>query len=384
MRVLFFIFVSAGGKGGHFHSLHQISQEIAKSIPSIRIITFGREESPILKENPYFHVHLYFSKTNFFSFYIKLLSEIKDFNADILHFFDAHSFNIFFPTSFFTDRKIALNKCGGPNPISYPIVPNLILFSEENKVWFKKKNEYNYSNVKVIPNRSLVVKTVQQKEYPKNSKTFNFVRICRIGSTYLGSILNGINLIKELSRRNIESRLYVIGKIIDESKYEQLISESIGYNIEFITEDKFTTEASKMLYLADAVIGTGRSAMEACSLGLPTLMPSEHFDYPVLLNKGNFDKYFEKNFTDRVDSEGLVQDLILLKIIKLIDEKLYYDKVSTFSKEMFDKYFDVSQAGKNYLKFYKELNHQKIHFSMLLINFKRSLSTMRRVFKGHF
>lgn len=384
MKVLFFIFVSAGGKGGHFHSLNQISLEIAKSNPSIRIITFGREESPILNDNPCFYKHLYFSKSNFINFYLTLKDEIKSFNADVLHFFDAHSFNIFFPLSFSSKRKIVVNKCGGPNPNAYPIVPNLILFSEENKKWFLTNKLYNNSNIKVIPNRSVVVKTREQQEYSKNSKSFNIVRICRIGSTYYGSILNGINLIKELSKRNINTKFYVIGKVVDESIYKQLVDHSIGFNIEFITEEKFTTEASKMLYLADAVLGTGRSAMEACSLGLPTLMPSKHYDFPVILNKDNFDKYFEKNFTDRVGSEVLEQETILQEIIKLIENKENYKELSAFSKEVFNKYFDVSQAGKNYLKFYKELNHQKIHFSMLLTNFKRSLSTMRRMFKGHF
>lgn len=384
MRVLFFIFVSAGGKGGHFHSLNQISLEIAKSNPSVRIITFGREKSSVLIDNPYFFRHMFFSKSNFISFYSTLKNEIECFNPDILHFFDVHSFNIYFPLSLFNNNKIVVNKCGGPNPKVYPIVPNLILFSEENKKWFLTNKSYRSSNIKVIPNRSSVVKTVEHQEYSKSSKYFNIVRICRIGSTYYSSILNGINLIKELSNRNIKVKYYVIGKVLDESKFRQLADDSIGFNIEFITEEKFTTEASKMLYLADAVIGTGRSAMEACSLGIPTLMPSKHYYFPVLLNEDNFNKYFEKNFTDRVDAEDIDQETKLREIIKLIEDKDCYNRHTAFSKEVFDKCFDVSQAGGKYLKYYQTLNLQKINLSILLTNFIRTISTIRRVFIGEY
>src|SRR5690554_1219656 len=113
MKVIYLIFVSAGGKGGHFHSLNHITQEIGKNNPYIRIITIGRESSPILNNNPFFYKHLYFSKTKFFNFYLKFYREIKSFNPQVLHFFDAHSYNIFFPISFFIKHGIVVNKCGG-------------------------------------------------------------------------------------------------------------------------------------------------------------------------------------------------------------------------------------------------------------------------------
>ena len=384
MRVLYFIFVSAGGKGGHFHSLNHISRVIGKDNPTIRIISFGREVPPILKKNPYFHKHLFFSKTKFFLFFYHLYKEIKNFNADILHFFDAHSYNIFFPLSFIIRKKTVVNKCGGPNPLSYPIVPNLILFTEENKEWFLTKKEFNNTKIKVIPNRVVEVETVKYKEYVKNAEVFTILRICRIGTTYYQSILNGIKLVKELSKRNFEVKFYVIGKVTEELEYKQLKNESEGFNIEFITKDKYTEEASKMLYLADAVIGTGRSAMEACSLGLPTLMPSKQFDYPVLLTKSNFNDYFIKNFTDRVLLNNIDQEEILQIITNLLVDKDFYNNTSLFSKEVFKKHFDITKSSERYLFFYKDLRNQRNGIKTLKVNAKRSLSTMYRVFKGHF
>lgn len=384
MKVIYFIFVSAGGKGGHFHSLNHITQEIGNKNPSIRIITIGRETSPILNHNPFFYKHLYFSKTKFFSFYLKLYKEIKSFNPELLHFFDAHSYNVFFPISFFVKKYIVVNKCGGPNPNNYPIVPNLILFSEENLRWFLSRKQYNNTNIKVIPNRVTKINIIEHPEYIKDSSVFTFIRICRIGKTYYNSILNGINLIKELTGRGIKVKLIIIGKVIDESEYNSLIKISDGLNVEFIIDEDVTSEASNMLYLADAVIGTGRSAMESCSLGLPTLIPSKHYNFPILLTKSNFTNYFENNFTDRVSINDRDEQDVLTEITKLIFDKEYYNVISAFSIDVFYNYFDLEQASLLYLDFYQNLKPYKVYYKMIKINSTRTLSTIYRVFKRHF
>jgi hypothetical protein len=384
MRVLYFIFVSAGGKGGHFHSLNQISKEIGRINPNIRIISFGRELSPIIENNPYFYKHLYFTRTKFFLFFYLLFKEIKKFNPKVLHFFDAHSYNLFFPISFFVSKEYVVNKCGGPNPISYVVVPNLILFSQENKQWFLSKAEFKETKITVIPNRVIQVKTENLKEYVKNEEYFSLVRICRIGKTYYQSILNGINLVSELTEKKHKVKFYVIGKVTEEREYKHLLSLTKGLNIEFITDDKFTSDASKMLYLADAVIGTGRSAMEACSLGLPTLMPSKQFDYPVLLTNENFSEYFNANFTDRVYLKGYNQKLVFENIVRLIQDKDFYSSTSLFSKERFEKHFDISKTTKLYLNFYKSLKKQNYNIKTVKTNTVHSMSTIYRMFKGDF
>ena len=71
MKVVYFIFVSAGGRGGHFHSLNHISREINTSATvDAQIITFGREKSEVIVNNPLFARHIYFTKSNFISCYI--------------------------------------------------------------------------------------------------------------------------------------------------------------------------------------------------------------------------------------------------------------------------------------------------------------------------
>src|SRR5690606_9425179 len=216
--------------------------------------------------------------------------------------------------------KIVVNKCGGPNPNSFPVVPNLVVFSRENENWFLSRREFKTCKVKLIPNRAMRVATTKFDKYQKDDTTFTIVRICRIGVTYFHSIRNGIELVRELSRRDVKVHFYVIGKVTEVHEYEKLLNLSEGLNVDFITEDSYTEEASKMLYLADAVIGTGRGVMEACSLGIPILIPSRQTNFPVLLTGKNFQNYFNKNFTDRVEVNELEQEIMLKDLIRLFSD----------------------------------------------------------------
>lgn len=382
MKISFFIFVSSGGRGGHFHSLNHITKQLSiVNELELDIVTIGAESSDVLNNNPLFKTHLQYTRSTFFSCYYKLINYLKESKPDIVHFFDAHSFNVYFPISSFFKSKVVINKCGGPNPkYYYPIVPNMILFSEENKMWFKNKTQYKNTHINVIPNRVSNVKTKNYELYTKNENDFNIVRICRIGTTYYNSILNGINLIKKLNQLGYNNiKLYIIGKVLGDDEFMNLKTISEGYKIEFITQDLYTSEASKMLYLADVVIGTGRSAMEAFSLGIPVLVPSEQSNYPILVNKDNFQCFYKKNFTHRAKLNGITDDSVLRNIKDIIDKKEVYNAHSNFSRKMFMEYFDIVKIPMKYTKFYKETKSSGFNYISLKTNSKGFLSTTFRM-----
>jgi glycosyltransferase involved in cell wall biosynthesis len=385
MKILYFIFVSAGGRGGHFHSLNQISMALGTTDCSIHIISMGGETSEVINRNPFFKKHLYFTRRNYIKFYKQLYIEIKNSQVDILHFFDAHSFSIYYPLSLLLNKKIVLNKCGGPNPTSYPAVSNIILFTEENRRWFLSKKHFANKHIKVIPNRVSSIHIYYNKNYRKDEGLFNIVRICRIGTTYYNSILNGINLIKELNQKGVNNvKFYIIGKVTEELDFFKLKEQAEGYNVEFITEDEITHEASRMLYLADAVIGTGRGAMEALSLGIPVLVPSKQTNFPILFHETNWHSFIDKNFTERSQLKNINAIEEVNKINKLIHCKSFYDSSSKFSKDIFDKYFDINVVKKEYVEFYNSAVNCKLTLENFTINFKRTLSTTYRMFNNNF
>ena len=362
MKILFFISVHGHGRGGHFHSLNHISMKIGEE-HDVKIISFGPGKSDIIESNPHFLRHINFKGLDFFKLRKIIKQEARIFNPDIFHCFDVESYNIIRLIIPSNKNILVLNKCGGSNPIHFPYVKNLILFSMENQEWFKKQSKFKNTNVHLIPNR---VKSLQLDTdfvpIEKNPEEFVFMRICRIGHMYKKSIQDSINLISKLLEANlINIKFYLIGVVQDPDVFEELKNHELvksGHMI-ILTESLFTNEASKMLYLADAVIGTGRGLMEAASLGKPLLAINKNGGIPILLNEMNFNDAFKTNFSERNVFPKLNDDENIKSIAQIIYDKESYLANSFFVTQSFEKYFSLEKAKEEYSVAYKQSKTSK-------------------------
>ena len=358
MKILYFISALGHGSGGHFHSLNHISRGMGIE-NNVKIVSIGPGFSPIISHNPFFDKHIYFKGFDFYSVCKKIKELIKIYQPDILHCFDDRCYNFIRLFCNPSKYKIIVNKCGGPNPKNYPFVNNLILFSQENFDWFEKNKKYAITQKKLIPNRVQAL-SVDNKFHPiEKRENFTFVIICRIGESYKKSIEDSINLIEILKKKNIHSLLYVIGVIEDDIIFEDFKNDKLveNKNVIFLTREEYTIEASKMLYLADAVIGTGRGFMEASSLAKPMLAINSKENVPYLITSDNFMDAFKTNFSERnvFDSVSSVKNIE--NICEMIKNKNSYNKLSEFSKKIFENYFDINKASKKYINFYKDCRY---------------------------
>jgi glycosyltransferase involved in cell wall biosynthesis len=371
----------SNGTGGHLHSLNHISKEIGRN-HEIKIITIGCGFSAILNSNPYFLAHFPFNGLNFLSMYRFFKTVTGKFNPDIYHFFDYHAYDVlrFFLNSH--RHRIVLTKCGGPNT-TWPYVNNLILFHRENLNWYKSISKFNDSQITLIPNR------IQKIHFDptfqpvvKDNRYFTFVRICRIGPVYKTSIINTIRFIEHLLHDGFVVKLFIIGTIEDQVMFQDIKDSTSQDNsfIEFITKNEITKEASRMLYLADATIGTGRAFMEASSLGIPVLTLNSQDIFPILVDSSNFDALFQTNFSDRNRLPGFNREENLGKIKKMITDNEYYAELSTFSNEFFKKHFDVAQVQETYSNLYKTA---KLGPNKYLGDARLIFSSIKSYFKSH-
>lgn len=383
MRVIFFISVLGHGRGGHFHSLNHISLELGTAA-KIGIVTIGPGRSEILEQNPFFIGHAHFNGYNLVSLAVKLDGWIRRINPDVLHCFDDKAYNLIKFLGLGAKRKIVLNKCGGPNPLTYPKVENLILFSKENEVWFTSNPKFNRTKKYLIPNRVRPISVYT--DYPiVKTDAFTFVRITRIGSFHRESLIKSILLIEQISSRvSAQVQLIIIGAIQDENVFLEIQELSIGKPVTFMTDDQYTVEASKMLCLADAVIATGRGVMEAASLGIPVLVPVANSDVPILAHKQNIDRLFETNFSSRslADENDLQENWGL--IVKLINDEAYRKDLKQFIRSIFDEYFNVRNAVTKYLAVYGATLHNTYtvgRFEDLKLRLKTIYSFFRVIFQ---
>jgi len=179
-------------------------------IHDVKIITIGYGYSDVLASNPNFLNHYNFNGLNI----LKLFKNIKkinmEFKPDIYHFFDDVTYNIlrFYIGS--NKHKVILSKCGGPN-IEWPYVNNLILFHRENNDFYKNIPKFKDVHIHLIPNRvqKLEINDLFQP-IPKDTDSFNFVRICRIGISYKKSIEDSINLVFYLHKKDSLKQSYTL------------------------------------------------------------------------------------------------------------------------------------------------------------------------------
>lgn len=348
MRILFVVAILKHGRGGHVHSLNHISREVAKD-HSVNIITIGPQSSSVLEGNPWF-----LRRINFNGIYRK---ELKIFlkeslgSYDVVHFFDDLAFDVCKLYINPIKNLVVLNRCGGPNPKRASFAHNIILFSQENLEWYHNRSKFNKSNISLIPNR--VRKLSVDFTRKRNGNSFNFMRICRIGSVYEKSIKDSIALIKNLvDSGHSRIKLFIVGFIEEIEVYEECKLFAKDLPVQFLTEEKYTTEASSMLFLADAVIGTGRGLMEASSLDLPVLTIDSQGDIPVLLDDMAFEDAFKTNFSQRNLFSESVKKGNFNKIEKLITESTYYSMLSDTSRAFYLDYFDLQKAREKYSKYY--------------------------------
>ncbi len=296
MNLLMVVSVHDKPYGGHYHSSFAYFEALSKSY-NVTLLVIGNEKPDWLSN--YKSHYVYFNGLNIFSVILKCRKIISEF--DILHAFD--EFAYFFIRSH-SNKKVVYTRCGGPNPVNryYPEVNNLVCFSMENYTFFKASKKV--SSVELIPNRvpkfscdqRLCNLAIQEKALDINQ--VRVLRIARIDRYYEKSIIQTINLGGFLKASGIQNQVIIIGKVYDEDFYDEL---EVKYpQIKIISENQFTNNAKLLLDIANVVVGTGRSFMEAATLGKVVFSPLENSELPRLITSANIEEHFKANFSERV------------------------------------------------------------------------------------
>lgn len=345
MKILFVVSCNGVGNGGHAHSLNHITQALSAKT-EVKIVSVGLMKVKVLKNNALYIGKFEFRWWNIFALNSKFKQLLKEFNPDVIHCFDGSSALILMAQPILFKKKIIYTKCGGPNERNSiaQVTSDVILFSKENLNSYKQNRRFKNSDIHLIPNRILKINYIPESEqlFKKDSTRFNFVRIARIGKTYFNSITESINLVAEIQNYNLKNpvKLYIIGAIESYEIFDKLVvyGKEKSIDLVFITNE-LTNEASRLLYLADAVIGTGRGVMEAMSLGIPTFVPVKGKAIPSLLRQTNFNDFFSTNFSPRGNVSNYEENEEINLCVKMINEENWYLELSTFSNNIAQRNF---------------------------------------------
>lgn len=353
MKVTFFI-TTFGDVGGHYYSLISLATEMSKH-HHVQVVNIGYTASSVLRKCTLPYHFIYFNGINIKEASKKIAEVICSSGNMILHCYDYVSYTLLLSNNKTSKFPILLTKCGGV-PISVKRLPklkNLILFSQEDYDYYKKVLP-KYTNIKLIPNRVATfasdyerIQKLMSKHHLEGKKVI--LKIGRISTYYEKTILQAVNLSKELHELDERYELLLIGSIQQESVNNNLISriEELSY-IHVENNEEFTHNAKEIIDIADIVIGTGRGFMEACYLNKLMFAPCANSEIPVFVNSQNFQSVFRTNFSERYICDAKA----------IVSPSVFYSKYATSlpqSRQWFDEFFDIQKAVTKVEDFYKEM-----------------------------
>ena len=343
MKIAVLIYARQKNYGGHYYS-NEVIVEALKSKYDVINILVAHNNIELRNETIYDHI----VHTN------SILKASRSLQKFLRSEKVTHLCSFDFPSSVICSSMLLLDnylhfhiKCGGPNLNRiYPFFDNTIVFSNENYSLYKTKCK----NCALIPNR---VKKFQddntriddlRKKYGFKSSDNIILRISRFSNHYEDALYKILNLAKRVGDRY---KFLIVGYVKDIEVYNNFKNKVTGVNNIYLeTEDNFTSNAKELIGIASHVIGTGRGAMEAASLGKKILLFSSNHHEPVLLTDENFHYFLDYNFSDRAVCDGQY----------LSDSVSEDEDYSDFIVQKYEEYFDVYAALPRYEMFINKLN----------------------------
>lgn len=375
MKILFVISSinsKSCGLGGHYNSLIETADQLTK-YHEVVLVNIGNRCAKALETTSHRCIYIIHSRGNILATYHDLSDLINRERPDILHAFDNLAYFWVRLLSINKGIKCCMTKCGGINPIYSPIAESLILYSSENLEFYRRKYSFRNSNLALIPNR---IRSFPDDSYRigelesilgENDVGFRFLRISRIGEYYQNSALQFLRLINALNMSGIKCCAIFVGTVEDTVSIEKLRNIG-GGNTFFFLDKHYTTNAKEIINCADAVLGTGRSFMEAASKGKLLLAPVAGWRYPAMITSNNFHKAFYYNFSERthLDNESQYNNYLQIKETIMSTSKL--SEAQYFSYQIFKRYFNSDKIAQNYENVYSETKLAKKHWFDIFIH----------------
>lgn len=354
--VCFFIFTMDQGIGGHYYSL----QTIQKEMPGSRVVVIGYTPPEVYYQNCLF---LDLNKLGL----LEVLNSASAYSGEleVLHAFDEHSYFFARIISFFKRKKIVLTKCGGKIAGYHPQAEDEVFFTQEDADFYSYRKGARHW---VLPNR-VSIASLKNREcevfFEQKSDKVNFLCVARVGGKYKSKILGAIDLVGSLVSKRVDCHLSIIGVPESQSVVDQVrryvVASNLEVNVSLFLTENFTRDSSRFIHGADIVVGTGRGAMEAMCLGVPTICLVGRDKVPVLVRESNFDRFIYKNFSERVAFDVCPYEESD-KIFELIKNSDMRERLRAFYDECARNLFLVDGVCSSYMAVYDKANRESGRF----------------------
>lgn len=346
------------GMGGHYRSALVLAENMMQRGAAVHIFTLGD-----IFPAPFRGTHVPVTHIDFdnrLGYYGAIRKAISGFQPTHVHSFDNKSHFFARLVARRLNKPTFLTKPGGPNRRTFfPFSADIIGFSEENLTFLSKRRNLRRTRFHLIPNR-VVQPTPNPSKVEELKKRIDLkddevvvLRICRIGHYYRQSILQTFRLAERLRQSGVKARAVVVGFIQDQEVYDE-VSRDADEGTTIVTDPHFTEKASELLEVADIVVGTGRSFMEAAMQQRLCATPLQGQELPALVTAANFNDLARTNFSERNELANFNQDDNLQEFCRLIGNRTAFDRHTHEVMELVDERFGMSGAARKYSEVYAE------------------------------
>ncbi len=376
-NILYLISCFGHGRGGHFYSLKALTQELGRD-HAVSIVSVGSRASPV-----------YADMRNYTSIKTalpgpraiwRMIQLIRESGVKVIHSFDptAHMFASI--VSSLTGIAVIHTKCGGPPPRRpYPAgMRDLVLFSAEDLCYFQASRRHRNTKLHLIPNRvsacpsdHAAISDLRKRLRPGATI---LLRIARFSESHKKSIHDTVELARRLHRDGLNVQLVLVGVVQSREVYESVKAIASADTV-FATDDRFTINASGLIGMADAVVGTGRGAMEAAMAGTIVLAPVSMYATPVLIRQNNIETFAERNFSPRVELAGSTEDKEYANVLGVLTSREESTRLRSYIADYAGTHFDIARVRDKYDELYA--NAGKCRAGMMDLG-RGCLRSMRR------
>lgn len=361
LKVAFLLLAGANGRGGHLHSARDLGlsfQESGMSVDYYGLCSAGVDIQPLKHLSNYHRIEITQKLCG-------ILSAIREYvghqTYDAIIILDEMAVRLMHVACLgHTDRMIAI-KPGWVNSKAWsPHVKALVCFSRENFEYFRASAKYANTNLHLLPQRvrpALINGALLndlRSEY--NLDRYDII-IMAAGRLDFGEgnspgkkeIFDyGLRLYSNYKKLGLIPFLFFAGKAKDpktRSKAMEMIQDLEGTAL--LDNDKYTNKLSSIFGATDVLIGYGRTAMEAMSLGVPVIVPVSTGESGILISKSSFPALQYYNFTNRVEAAEI--DLVAEKnkIESLCNPKVRA-KIAAEVRELFTEELSATSAVPGY------------------------------------
>lgn len=336
------------GTGGHYYSCLRTAEYFSK-FGSAQIINVGNFPATALNGSSVEINYVACGAADLVTFLPRLNAAIRP-TCDVVHAFDVPAA---LPARLLAAMRgipWVLTKAGMGDFAYHPIAPEIIIFAEENRLWFDERRRFSRSQIHCIPNREAAVRNVSTIANDTVGKAgawldkkdrLTLIVICTLRPEKATQIAQAVNLHRFLLSRDIKNRLAIVGRG-NRAVAEEIVGGE-SRHIAIFSDPDSTTMASKHLPKADIAVAAGRGTIEALMEGRIVFVASDASPMPVLLTQETFTHMAYHNFSRRHQATTSIEALER-DFLPLLRDEVARSTFTEKLRQLAVRTFDISQV----------------------------------------